>query len=249
MARKANIAKAEIIEACWKLIEENTFPNIPRLSAYFQNLDGRGCSNTTLLNAITEWEEAYREQQESELADIKGSLEPSFKRFERDVIQALSVVVDEKIQAFEEQLSLRKSALEGRQNSLSEALIQSEQALEASQTQLNHLTEKHERVVQKNTLTHERYEATLARVRVLESELAQSNRSKQEAQTKLNQAQVDLAKQDKQIEMLSNALTAAQEQVTQLQNSQQASYSSQFAQAIKDLQEISKSIPQKKADS
>ena len=61
MARKANIAREEIHQACWELIEKNSFPNIPRLTEYFLQKDGRRCSNTTFLNAITDWEETYKD--------------------------------------------------------------------------------------------------------------------------------------------------------------------------------------------
>lgn len=249
MARKANISKEEIIEACWQLIEQNTFPNIPRLSAYFLQLDGRACSNTTLLNAINDWEELYREQQESELSDLKENLEPSFKRFERDVVQALSLVLGEKIQAHEDALTLRQAAIEGRSDSLSEAFVESTEQVSQLTTELAERVDEVDQLQQQNQLLSERYEQTLSRSRVLESELEKHQRELKERDAQLSQAQVDLAKQDKQIEMLNHALEAAKSELSQLKTAQTQEYNALLGKAVADLQEIAKSLPDKKADS
>lgn len=249
MARKANIAKEEIIEACWKLIENNTFPNIPRLSQFFKDLDGRGCSNTTLLNAINEWEEAYREYQESEVKDVAEHLSPSFKRFERDIVQSLSVLLDEKVHAFEAQMSLRKEALEGRNDSLSTAYIESEAQLEKVLLELD-TAKANETVLQaQQQQLSERLEHTLVRNRVLENELADSARKLQEADTQLSQAQVDLAKQDQTIVMLNDALTNAQHQIKQLQQQSNSQYEQLLTNALSDLQDLAKTLKTSKLDS
>lgn len=249
MARKANIAKEEIIEACWKLIESNTFPNIPRLSQYFKELDGRGCSNTTLLNAISDWEEAYREYQESEVKDIAEHLTPSFKRFERDVVQSLSVLLDEKVHAFEAQMSLRKDALEGRGDSLSEALIESESQLEQTLQQLSERKQSEQQLQASHDQLSERLDHTLARNRVLENELADASRKLHEADTKLSQAQVDLAKQDQTIAMLNDTLASAQQQIKQLQTQSSTQYEQLLSSAVSDLQDLAKTLKPSKSDS
>ncbi|SBS31430.1 hypothetical protein MAQ5080_01971 [Marinomonas aquimarina] len=248
MARKANIAKEEIIEACWKLIEGNTFPNIPRLSQYFKELDGRGCSNTTLLNGINDWEEAYREYQESEVKDIGEQLTPSFKRFERDVVQSLSVLLDEKVHAYEQQMSLRKEALEGRGDSLSQALIASEAQLEQTLDALQ-LSQANEQQLQtqKDQLA-ERLDHALARNRVLEKEQAEASAKLHEADTKLSQAQVDLAKQDQTIQMLNDALMGAQQQIELLQKQNNSQYEHLLDKALHDLQDLAKTLKPSKSD-
>lgn len=242
MARKANIAKEEIIEACWRLIETNTFPNIPRLSEYFKELDGRGCSNTTLLNAINEWEEDYREHQQSELKDITDQLAPTFKRFERDVIQHLSVMLDQKIELHEHQASLKKDALDGRENSLAEAYIRSEQQLEETQERLNTVQQTEQTLVAQNQQLAQRYDDTLSRSRVLESELEASKRQLREADSKLNQAQVDLAKQDQKIQMLMSSLEAAEQQIEQLKAQTQNQYEQILNSAVAEIKELTKSM-------
>ncbi|WP_417506273.1 hypothetical protein [Marinomonas gallaica] len=248
MARKANIAKEEIIEACWRLIETNTFPNIPRLSEYFKELDGRGCSNTTLLNAINDWEEDYREHQETELKDITEQLTPTFKRFERDVIQQLSVLLDEKIQANEHQLALKKDAIEGRDNSLADAYIRSEQQLEETQTLLDSVQQSEQDLLHQNQQITQRYEDTLSRTRVLESELDDNKRQLREADTKLNQAQVDLAKQDQQIKMLTETLKTTQQQLANLAHQTQSQHEQMLSNALAEIKELSKSLKPNKPD-
>lgn len=249
MARKANIAKEEIIEACWKLIENNTFPNIPRLSEFFKELDGRGCSNTTLLNGISEWEEAYREYQESEVKDIAEHLTPSFKRFERDVVQSLSILLDEKVHAYEEQMSLRKEALEGRKDSLSAALIESETQLEQTQQELANSQQLVQQLQLNNEQLSERLDHALARTRVLENTLTDNTRKLHEADTKLSQAQVDLAKQDQTIAMLNEALAVAQQQVKELQTQSNSQYEQILSSAVSQLQDLAKSLKPNKSDS
>lgn len=248
MARKANISKEEIIEACWKLIEQNVFPNIPRLSGYFRELDGRGCSNTTLLNGITEWEEAYREHQESELADLNDTLTTSFKRFQRDATQALSILLDEKIQAHEAQLQLRKQALEGRNDSLSHAYIDADQrAQEASEAyQLSHTA--HQTLQLEHNNLQQRYDDVLAHHRVLEAELAESDKKRHEAEVKLNQAQVDLAKQDQTINMLNDALKSAQQQLSAEKTRSDAQYEQMLSSTLDELKNLTQSLQSKKAD-
>lgn len=248
MARKANIAKEEIIEACWQLIEHNTFPNIPRLSQHFLQLDGRACSNTTLLNAINEWEERYREHQESELSDLNESLAPSFKRFERDVVNAMSVLLDEKVNAHENALALRQSALEGRSDSLHEQYIACQEDLEKLSVNNEQLARENEQLTQRNEQLQERYDHAMARTRVLTSELEQGQRQLREATSQLNQAQVDLAKQDTQIAMLTETLDQARAEIDQLKHHQQAEHDQMLSQALADLQEITKSLAHKKAD-
>ncbi len=245
MARKANIAKEEIIEACWHLISENTFPNIPRLSEYFKNLDGRGCSNTTLLNAISEWEEAYREQSASELSDLAESIEPCIDRFNRDLIKAVSVVLDEKIRAHEESLSLRKASLEGRSDALSEALSESQIELEQRTIENHQLKEALEEQQKTNQQLTTQNEGVLSRTRVLESDLAAMKRQLEEADAALHQAQVDLAKQDIKIELLTDANKSAQSQIQQLQQSKTQEYDQQVKSTVLELKEIAKSLQNK----
>lgn len=249
MARKANISKEEIIEACWNLIQENTFPNIPRLSEYFRQLDGRGCSNTTLLNGITEWEEAYREHQESEVKDISESFAPTFKRFERDVIQTLSVLLDEKVHGHEARLQMRNDALEGKYLSLSECYIQSESENDSLKQNIAELQKANLALLSENDLLKERNENNLTRVRVLESERAQLINELKESDAKQHQLEVNLAKQDQQIILLQQALSSAQQQIDLLASQNHNQFSELMLKTIDELKQISLSKAAKKLDS
>lgn len=245
MARKANIAKEEIIQACWDLIEQNIFPNIPRLSDYFKNLDGRGCSNTTLLNAISEWEESYKEHQENELKEVTEHFAPTFKRFERDIIQSLSIILDEQITAHEEKLSLRQSSIEGRERSLSESFINSQQELETTLEQKQIFETRCNELQQSQKALEDRLEHSLTRNRVLESEIEQWKLAQREADTKLHQAQVDLAKQDNEISQLKQLLTDSQAEVQRLKKQNDQLLNS----AIEQVSKLAESVATKASDS
>ncbi|RDL46037.1 hypothetical protein DN730_03060 [Marinomonas piezotolerans] len=248
MARKANIAKEEIIEACWILIEQNTFPNIPRLTEYFKRLDGRGCSNTTLLNAITEWEETYREQQESDLSDLAEHIAPSVKRFSRDLVQSVSVLLDEKIRQHEDALSLRKASLEGRSDSLSEALTYTTDALQETRERLSERSARTQFLEEENEKLKQHQTDILARNRVLESELGLLKQQLNESDAKLNQAQVDLAKQDNQIDSLQVKLRDAQAELTQLKMNHVSQYDQSMKDTLTELRNITKSLGNKQGD-
>lgn len=248
MARKANISKEEIIEACWNLIEQNTFPNIPRLSDYFKKLDGRGCSNTTLLNAISEWEEAYREHTTSELSDLSESIEPCIQRFQRDLIKSVSVVLDEKVRAHEDALALRKGALEGRSDSLHEAFTESQIQLEQQTQKSAELEKETARLQQENEHLKNQNDGMISRARVLESEIEQLKQKLQEADTRSHQAQVDLAKQDNKLSLLAEAHESAKEQIKQLQESKTQEYDAQITATLAKLKHLAKSLDNKRAD-
>ena len=202
MARKANIAREEIDQACWDLIENNRFPNIPRLTEYFLQKDGRRCSNTTFMNAIAEWEESYKEHQQHQLKELDSVLLPLFKRFSRDVTQHLGQLLDEKSTEIEQHQQRKLDATEGGYLALSGVLID-------LQTAHDQLTKTHKRAsndleqLQIKLLNKEQqYQDILTQNNVLTSQLKQEQKISAELQINLAQQQVNLAKQDNQIALL-----------------------------------------------
>lgn len=210
MARKANISKEEIHQACWELLENNTFPNIPRIAAYFINKDGRKCSNTTLLNAISEWEESYKEHQQHQLKQLDDVMAPVFQRFSREVTQSLGKLLDEISLDLEQDFQRKDQAIDGRYLSLSESLISAQQELEASQQALSQRQEEHLSLQHKAELLAQRNADLSASNNVLSAQLLELQTQNQELSINLAQKEVDLAKLD-------NRLASSLEQQERLQ--------------------------------
>ena len=211
MARKANIAREEIHQACWELIEKNSFPNIPRLTEYFLQKDGRRCSNTTFLNAITDWEEAYKEQQQHELSELNDVLLPVFKRFSREVTQNLGKLLDEKSSEIEQHQKLKQEATRSGYMSLSSALIELQTAYDSLMSEHKKVGDEAETFKQKFAFSEQRYQEVIAQNSVLTSQIKQEEKDNAELRINLAQKEVDLAKQDNQIAKLTeeNAKLAA----------------------------------------
>ncbi|NVK74918.1 MAG: hypothetical protein HWE24_15720 [Oceanospirillaceae bacterium] len=202
MARKANIAREEIHQACWELIEKNSFPNIPRLTDYFLKKDGRRCSNTTFLNAITEWEEIYKEQQQHELSELNDVLLPAFKHFSREVTQSLGKLLDEKASDIEQHQHRKQESTEGGYLSLSTVLIDLQAEHEKLQLEHQKVCREVEMLKDKSAFNEQRYEEVLSQNAVLTSQLKQEQKANSELTINLAQKEVDLAKQDNQLTRL-----------------------------------------------
>lgn len=238
MARKANISREEILSACWALLEQNRFPNIPRVAEYFAEQDGRRGSNTTLLKGIAEWEEEYREQQASKLEGLSEQLQPAMKRLERDVVSTLSQLMEEKLADWEQAHRLKKDAVQGQYQSLSERLVQLDQNHDAlvEENQSLLLTSKE----QASRLAHaeSRYQDTLNTVRILESRLADEEKQRQTMALNLSQKEVDLIRVEQRHEGLiaqNDALQAENNELKQRLASLQKELSQQREHSLGEL--------------
>ncbi|GAB3475925.1 hypothetical protein [Marinomonas epiphytica] len=217
MARKANISKEEIHQACWELLEKNTFPNIPRLANYFVELDGRKCSNTTFMNAIAEWEEEYKLQQQHELAELEGLLTPSIERFNREVTKLIGTLLEEKERDLEQTQLLKQQATHTGQLSLASALCELQESYE-------YLQEKHliaEQQLKQRTLEHQQAEQkandALNQNRVLSRQLEQADEQIKKLNLSNSQYQFDLAKQDHKIQSQQSELSEKKRLISTLE--------------------------------
>jgi chromosome segregation ATPase len=209
MARKANIAREEIHQACWELLEQNSFPNIPRLAEFFMKKDGRRCSNTTLMNAIAEWEDAYKDQQQHQLKELSDILQPVFKRFSREVTQQLGQLLDEKSSEIEQHQIRKQEATQSGYLSLSSVLIELQNAHDSLTSEHKKISDEAEVLKQKFAFSEQRYQEVIAQNAVLTSQIKQEQKENTELRINLAQKEVDLAKQD-------NALTRLHEENTKL---------------------------------
>jgi len=242
MARKANIARDEMYQACWELIEKNSFPNIPRLAEYFLQKDGRRCSNTTFMNAIAEWEEAYKEHQQHQLQELNEVLLPVFKRFSRDVTQNLGQLLDEKTTEVEQHQMRKQEASESGYLSLSSALIE--------------LQERHDELIiehqkaraciaefeQKLNFSEQRNHDVISQNHVLNSQLKQEKKDNTELRINLSQKEVDLAKQDNQLELLKQENTKLTVQQKKSEAKQAKNDTDKWQEITKKLDTLTSSI-------
>lgn len=242
MARKANIAREEIHQACWDLLEQNLFPNIPRVAEYFLNKDGRHGSNTTLMNAISEWEESYHEFQQHKLKELDDSLAPVFNHFSREVTQVLGKLLDEKLLDLEKQQQLREDAAKGGYQSLSESLITLQNQFEQLEEDKLALADAHREMTEKHSFAHQRYEDVLAQNHVLTSQLKTLQKERDALQINLSQREVDLAKQDNQLAQLKDENVSLKSQLATLQDKKQAKESAQLASLQQQLTELTQSV-------
>lgn len=244
MARKANIAREEIHQACWELLEKDQFPNIPRIADYFSEKDGRKCSNTTLMNAIAEWEELYKENQQHKLKELDEGLQPVFHRFSRDVTQALGQLLDEKILETESQYALKKAATEGQYQSLSSSLCELQEAFDT-------LSEEHSRVSLNNAQlkqaldqAKQRYDDVYSHNQVIASKLHKEQIEKDELRINLSQHEVDLAKLDHFTVQLNDENKQLKAKLAALEGEQKDQEKQQWQQLNEKLQEMTLCVQQ-----
>lgn len=242
MARKANIAREEIHQACWELIEKNSFPNIPRLTEYFIRKDGRRCSNTTFLNAITEWEEIYKEQQQHELSELNDVLLPVFKRFSREVTESLGKLLDEKANDLECHQLRKQEATENGYLSLSTTLIELQNSYDQLVLVHKQILNEAELVKQKYEYSEQRYQQVLTQNAVLTNQIKQEQKDNTECRINLAQKEVDLAKQDNQILMLEEQNAKLVKQVEGLQRQKAQAEAKSWQKVAEKLDSLSSSL-------
>ncbi|WP_137169790.1 hypothetical protein [Marinomonas sp. FW-1] len=242
MARKANIAREEIHQACWDLLEKNSFPNIPRLADYFLQKDGRRCSNTTFLNAITEWEETYKEHQQNELSELNDVLLPVFKRFSREVTQNIGQLLDEKSSEIEQHQIRKQEATQSGYLSLSSALVELQDAYDALTSEHQKLSSEAETLKQKSALNEQRYQEVMAQNAVLNSQIKQAQKDNTELRINLAQKEVDLAKQDNRLSQLSQENQKLIEAQQESKNAKAKDEAQQWQMMAKKLDELTNSM-------
>ena len=242
MARKANIAREEIHQACWELIEKNSFPNIPRLTEYFIHKDGRRCSNTTFLNAITEWEEVYKEQQQHQLSELNDVLLPVFKRFSREVTESLGKLLDEKANDLEYHQLRKQEATENGYLSLSTTLIELQNSYDQLVLEHKQILNEAELVKQKHEYSEQRYQQVLTQNAVLTNQIKQEQQHNTECRINLAQKEVDLAKQDNQILMLEEQNAKLVKQVEELQRQKAQAEAKSWQKMAEKLDSLSSSL-------
>ncbi len=242
MARKANIAREEIHQACWELLESNHFPNIPRIADYFLQKDGRRCSNTTLLNAITEWEDAYKEHQQHQLIELSDVLAPVFKRFSREVTQQLGQLLDEKTTEIEQHQLRKQEATQSGYLSLSSVLIELQTAHDELTIECQKRTEEAETLKQKWAFGEQRYQEVVAQNSVLTSQIQQAQKDSSELRLNLAQKEVDLAKQDNQLALLKEENARLTAELIDRQNEQRTDEDKKWQEMSKKLEEITHTV-------
>lgn len=242
MARKANIAREEIHQACWELIEKNSFPNIPRLTEYFLQKDGRRCSNTTFLNAITDWEEAYKEQQQHELNELNDVLLPVFKRFSREVTQNLGKLLDEKSSDIEQHQIRKQEATQSGYLSLSSALVELQKTHDLLTSEHKKASHEAETFKQQLAFSEQRYQEVMAQNAVLTSQIKQEQKQTAELRINLAQKEVDLAKQDNQLSQLAQENQKLATTLQEIQNTKVKEEAVQWQMVAKKFDELTNSM-------
>lgn len=218
MARKANISREEILLACWELLEQNFYPNIPRVAEYFQKLDGRKCSNTTLLNSISEWEELYKERQQVKFSALGDALNPVFKKLEREIVQVLQTQLDEKIGELEHSEQLKSDAIKGQYLSLSESFASQDDQLQEALEKLKAFEKQTYELSNNLTYMQKRYDDTLSTLSVSNESLRECEQQLKETQLNLVQKEMDLVKVESRCSMLESLNSQQASQLTALQN-------------------------------
>jgi predicted nuclease with TOPRIM domain len=220
VARKANIAREEIHQACWELLETNSFPNIPRLTEYFLQKDGRRCSNTTFMNAIAEWEGAYKEHQEHHLKELDDVLLPVFKRFSRDITQNLGLLLDEKVSYIEQQKTLKQNAVKGGYLSLSSSLVDLQKNYDILFDEHENLKKQSFEFKQRQSFSQQKYQEILSQNQTLSSQVQQKLSENAELRISLSQKKADLDKLDNHIGLLKEENAKLMDQLKEKQNQQ-----------------------------
>ncbi|MEO9274285.1 hypothetical protein ABFY09_05445 [Marinomonas sp. 5E14-1] len=242
MARKANILNEEIHQACWELLEKNSFPNIPRVADFFLTKDGRRCSNTTLMKAIAEWEDMYKEQQEHELKDLDEVLLPAFKSFSRNVTKSFGLLLDEKVADLEKHQTQKQNATEGGYLSLSSALVELQQAYEEIEEQHASAERKNLELEQQALLLEQRNQTLLAQNQVLTKQLEQEREGSIELRLNLSQREVDLAKLDNKLTQTREEKRQASNEITRLKEQSNKQNERNWAKITDTLKSLSSSV-------
>lgn len=249
MARKANISREEIILACWSLLEQNYFPNIPRLTDYFLQKDGRKCSNTTFLKAITDWEELYKERQEASFKDLSSVFMPSFKKFERDISRDLESLLEEKLHQEENEQTLKRDATHGQYLSLSELTQTQANVIEQQEEEISMLSQKDAHASQRIERLELRYQETLTTLKVVQTQsehdksqikemslnLSQKELDQAKVELKLNLIEEDRKRLKMQLDLQTEQLEKQAIKIEQLTSSNQDSEVQQLTAQLKDL--------------
>ncbi|MEP2617203.1 MAG: hypothetical protein ABJH25_04185 [Marinomonas sp.] len=242
MARKANISNKEIHQACWELLERNSFPNIPRIADFFLNKDGRRCSNTTLMKAIAEWEEMYKEQQEHEFNDLDEVLLPAFKSFSRNLTKSFGILLDEKAADLKKHQTQKQNAIEGGYLSLSSALIELQQAYEEIEEQHATAEQKALELEQQALLLEQKNQTLAAQNQVLAKQLEQEREESAELRLNLSQREVDLAKLDNKLSQALEEKQQAFNETTRLKEQYNKQEERNWAQITNTLKNLSSSV-------
>lgn len=242
MARKANIAREEIHQACWELLEQNQFPNIPRIADYFSKKDGRHASNTTLMNAIIDWEEQYKEHQQHQLKELNDSLQPAFNHFSREITQTLGTLLDEKLLDLESQQLLKENATHQGFLSLSSVLCETQSALDTITIEKAQLEQSYREGQEQRQHIQQRYDDVLSHNKVIDSQLKQSQQEKNELQINISQKEVDLAKLDNKVSQLEFENEHLKNQIKMLIDQQHSEQVRPLEKLNKQLEELAQSI-------
>ena len=242
MARKANIAREEIHQACWDLLEQNHFPNIPRIADYFLKKDGRHASNTTLLNAISEWEELYKEYQQHQLKELNDALLPAFNHFSREITQTLGTLLDEKQVDLENQQALKESATHQGYLSLSAALCEAQESLTLINAEKQQLENNYKMLTEKHQMTVQHNEDMAAHNKVIDNQLKQTQKERDELQLNLSQKAVDLAKLDNKVASLEEQNAALNAQLQEVKDQQKSSQESHLDKLHQQMEELAQSV-------
>ncbi|WOD07363.1 hypothetical protein [Marinomonas sp. GJ51-6] len=242
MARKANISNEEIYQACWELLERNSFPNIPRIADFFLTKDGRRCSNTTLMKAIAEWEEMYKEQQEHEFKDLDEVLLPAFKNFSRNVTKSFGMLLDEKAADLKKHQTQKQNATEGSYLSLSSTLIELQQAHEEIEEQHANAERKVLELEQQVLLLEQKNQTLVAQNQVLTKQLEQEKEESTELRLNLSQREVDLAKLDNKLSQALEEKQQAFNEITRLKEQSNKQEERNWAQITNTLKSLSSSV-------
>ena len=219
MAKKPNISREEIHQACWKLIEQKQFPNIPRLANYFQQLDGRKCSNTTLLNAITEWQEIFEEQQNADTQGLSDLLKSPIEQFIRNTTKQINQMLDEKQHSLEETYSMKQQSIDSEHLSLSQQVAKQEEEISRLKNEQDNKKQKIEGLENKIAYSEQRLEEVMRHNQSLKHQLIEKQQLNEELRLNKAQQELNLAKQDHKITSLTNELKEKTIQLTQIQES------------------------------
>ncbi|MCZ2720430.1 hypothetical protein O1D97_01905 [Marinomonas sp. 15G1-11] len=199
-------------------IRAKFFPNIPRVADYFLKLDGRKCSNTTLLNSISEWEELYQEHQKIKFHALDEVLAPVFKKLEREISQVLQAQLDEKVGELEYDEKLRSDAINGQYLSLSHSLTSQDDALEKALEKSTNLEKQLHDLSNNLSYMKQRYEDTLSTLSIANENLSLCEHQLKESQLNLVQKEMDLVKLESKQSSLQQENELLQSQVQSLKN-------------------------------
>ncbi|AEF54749.1 hypothetical protein [Marinomonas posidonica] len=241
MARKANISRQEILQACWTLIDKHQYPNIPRVAQYFLDKDGRQCSNTTLLNAINQWQLDYDAHEKQIESNLNDRLATPINQFMREAAKQINQLIEEKAFDMEAGHKQKQSAIDSEYLSLSESLT----TLEETHQELKEEHHSHQiltnRLSQENQYLEKRLNDVMSYNQQLKTQLEEALLANETLRLNLAQRELDLAKQDAHIQSLKQ--THADELSRQQKEKQFTDQTNQQWQEIRDqLRSLNSSV-------